>query len=501
MKLVSKATIDRFNDQDYSMQSVMEVVGRHPEHIPSFVRLKDQFDFGLLAITEMLGNVFEEDMKGEKFREIMGYSFTWDIETSQIPTIRLSRANTNDGTSGTFKIYTNSRYFAKSDVAALENTQQIYFTSSARRISDYEFEYDVVAWGQGDLALETEYTDLNSTLRYVYNAHPEYSERGSNKYEYNMERHINYMTKIRAGQAYSSDLKALEEKYFVSDANYAKMQKGIKPSNFSIYRFNSIEEQVLKHFMRSCNGALLFGRSNMDEKTGRPLFQTELNEDIISGDGLIAQYERYAYPIQYNDLSVYNFQKAINHIREVRGQSTGNHITVLCNREFSNQKAIAFQDAIGLFAPQNDGTWFFTKNDNVLKGMTDKYGGMKRYKETKVPNSVSIGATFNTYTYEGNTITFVIDEALTKHYPDRGYGIFIDTGIYEENGKETAAVELVTMKGRKMIEGTVTGMGGANGTTSGQVATALDASRYEILGWRGLRVKAPYSAVIMEENV
>lgn len=499
MKLISKSTIDAFSGQEYTMQSVAELHGRQPFHIPGVTRLKNQ-DFGLLQITEFLGNVYGEDVNMRKMKEIDTYSYTWDIETTQIPTIRFARANTNDGTSGEFTIYTNSRYFSKTDVAALQNTQQILFKSNATQVSDNVYKYTVASWGNGSNAIETSYTAQNSTLRWVYNVQPEMSELGYSKNQYNMERHINYLTKVRVGRAYSSDFRATMDKFFVSDDDYAKLRKdGKRARGFKVYKYNSVEEEVMHQFMIAANGALLFGRANMDEQTGRPLEEVDGSE-IIAGDGLIAQYERYAYPVYYNTLSVRNFEIAMDYIRDKRGQSQGNHVTVLCNRQFSNQKAKALQNAINLFAPQNNGTWFFSKED-PLKGVSDAYGGMSRMKRKQVPHDVAVGATFNTYIYEGNTITFVVDEALTKHFPDRGYAIFIDTGIYEDERGQVPAIELKTLKGREMIKGHVVGMGGVDGTSNGSVSTPLDASRYDILGWRGVCVKSPYSAVIFEELV
>lgn len=483
------------------MHSMAELHGRQPFHIPGKVRLKNS-NLGLLNITEHLGLVYGEDVNMRKAQAIDTYSFTWDVETTQIPTIRFARANANDGSSGEFVIYVNSRYLSKNDVAALQNTQQLVFKTNGQQVSDNVYKYTVERFGNGSNALETAYTAENSTLRWVYNVQPEYSEIGYSKNQYNMERHINYLTKVRVGQSYSSDYRATES-FWVSDSDYEKLKtQKHRARNFKVYRYNSIEEHVMEQFKIAINGMLVFGRSNMDEQTGRALTQID-GADIVSGDGLIAQYERYAYPIYYNNLSVANFEKAIDIIRDKRGQSMGNHITVLCNRRFSTDKARALQGAINLFAPNNNGAWFYTK-DNPIKGVSDPYGGM-RMKATKLsemyPNSVAVGATYNTFIYEGNTITFVVDDALTSYYPDRGYALFIDTGIYEDERGQVPAIELKTLKGREMIKGHIVGMGGINGTSSGTFSTPLDASRYDILGWRGLCVKSPYSAVIFEELI
>lgn len=500
MKLVSKSVIGRFSNQTYSVQSFMEVMGRQPHHIGGYIRLKKQYSLGLMAITEGLGNVYTDGVS-KAMKGVDTYSFTWDIDVSQIPTIRITRPNTATGQGGvTFKIYVESNYFSPYDVAALENTQQIYIQDTDR-IGENEFELtcQVVA-SNPQHQIDTTFTQERSTLRYVYNAHPEFSEKGYNKHFYNTERHINYLTKIRAGQPYSSDLKATQDLYFMSEEDLKTAQKA-RGGHYKVFRLSSIEQQVLDHFLTSANGQLILGRSTIDENTGRPLVQDSRNQDVIMGDGIIAQYERHAYHIDYSRQSIKFYQDAIEYIADKRGVSQGNHITVLCNRRFSRQKAAVLQNAITLFAPQNDGTWFYTKDPMELN---DQYGGMRKgqeMKRKKLPNEVAVGATFNTYIYEGNTITFIVDEALTNHYRDRGYAIFIDTGIYEDENGQVPAVSLKTLKGRELIKNYITGMGGIDGSSNGQVSHAADYTDFQVLGWRGACVRNPYGAVIFQEQV
>lgn len=501
MKLVSKSTIARFSNQTYSFQSMMELMGRQPYHIAGYIRLKKQYSMGLLAITEALGNVYMEDGASyTKLKEIDTYSFTWDVEVEQIPTVRFTRSNTDTGSTGSpVTLYLESRYFSKYDVFALENTQLVYVLEEPERVADNEFKYTCKPILSSGLGLDVRFTAEQKTARYTHNLHPEFSEYGTNKVHYNLERHINYLMKIRAGQKFSSDFRATQDLYFMSDADIKKAQD-VRGGSYQVFKMPTIEQQVLDHFLKSANGALLFNRSTMDEETGRPFIQLENNQDVIGGDGIIAQYERYAYNIDYSKLSVKNFQEAIEYISDKRGMSQGNHVTVICNRIFSRQKASALQDAITLFAPQNNGTWFFTKDDPIA-GVSDEYGGMKRMKKVKVPNEVAVGATFNTYIYEGNTVTFIVDEALTNHYRDRGYALFIDTGIYEDENGQIPAVHLKTLKGRALVKNTIPGMGGVDGTSDGVTNSALDAGNFQVLGWRGACVRNPYAAVIFEENI
>ncbi|MCS7317140.1 MAG: hypothetical protein NZZ41_02305 [Candidatus Dojkabacteria bacterium] len=500
MRLVQKEAIARFSNQTYSLASFMDLMGRQPHLLPGYVRMKKQKDIGFMSIVETLGNIYYDDPQAfTKLTEIDTYSYTWRIDTSQIPTLRITRPCNQSGANGEIvQIYMDDRFFSKYDVFSLINGQQLFVISEPTRISASEFLYECrLVTSNPNEVLNNAFTQINSTARYVYNLHPEFSEYGTNKMWYNMETHTNWLSKIRAGQSYSSDLRAAQDLFFMTESDYKKAidRHG---GGYKIYVLTSIEQQVLDHFMRTANGVLLFGRSVMSEQNGRSLLQTDRGEDIIAGDGLIAQYERYAHYIDYseNSLNVRHFQDAIEYVAERRGQSTGNHITVVCNRRFSRQKARALQSE--LFAQNPYGAWFFTKEKLNREDPITK----SRYSHRVMANEIAVGATFNTYIYEGNTITFVVDEALTQYYKDqdRGYAIFIDTGLYETDNGTTPAVHLKTLKGRSMVKGHIPGMGGVSGTSNGIYSTALDASRFEIVGWRGVCVMNPYAATIMIEN-
>jgi hypothetical protein len=500
MKLVSKKTVDLFNNETYSMGSMFEIFGSQPHHIAGYVRLKNQHKLGLLQLVEGLGNVYEKNVS-PRMKEIQSLQFTWDVEVSQVPTVRFTRnavapANPNDP----FTVYMEQSFFNKYDVLVLENQQLLYVQTEAEKVNDWENKYTVVYFA--DLgAPDVNFIRQNSTARYVYNMHGEFSEYGTTKTWYNMERHINYMTKLRSGQAYSQDFRAIEDLFFVSNNDATKLKeqkdKGSKSAEgVKIFKLSSIEQQVLDNFYTSSMGALMTGRTTIDSTTGRAKIGID-GQEVIAGDGLIPQYERYAQYIDYvgNQLRLKDFQDAIETVCDRRGKSMGNHITVVCNRKFSRDKAAAFQNALLTFVPANNGTWFFSRD---LKVPNDPMGGNKLKKEDFV-NDVTLGATFNTYIYEGNTITFVVDEFLTNHYPDQGYALFIDSGAYETENGSVPGVHMTTLKGRQLVKGYTVGMGGIDGTSSGMISNPSDASRFDVLGWRGICVMNPYAATIMQE--
>ena len=70
---------------------------------------------------------------------------------------------------------------------------------------------------------------------------------------------------------------------------------------------------------------------------------------------------------------------------------------------------------------------------------------------------VKVGATFDTYEYAGNQVSFVVDRALTREYPDKGYGVCIDLTADKTTG--TPAVAKFTLTGKDFITNKVLGVG------------------------------------------
>jgi len=502
MKIIQKNTLARFSNQTYSVQSMMELMGRQPEHLPGYIRHKFQHKMGFMSITEGMGNVITEG-QGVNFSTIKSlntWQYTYDVDVAQIPQLRFTRACTSTGTLAgnyvAFDIYLNDRFYGKHDVIILANHQQLYIMNEPVRESASEYRYTVKIFDNNpSQGIDTRWTTVNQVTRYLYNAHSEFSEQGNTKNWYNIERHTNYMTKIRSDQAYSSDFAATQDMFFISDEEAKKMAAGGK---FQVFKLDKVEQQVLNHFLISANNAVVFGRTTMDVTTGRSHLQLDNNQDVISGKGIIPQYEEFAQWIDFSkQISIKHFQDAIEYLCEKRNQSTGNHFTFVINRKLHRMIQNILKKELFLNNPA--GMWFYTQ-DSVAK--KDAKG--REYSDNKRGfNNITVGATFESYIFAGNIINFVVDEELTRYYntQNKAYGILIDTSMYESSTGAVPAISLVTLKGRSLIKASVTGVGGINGTTSGNVSSTGDASTFIALGWRGAVVRNPYGAVIFNELV
>jgi len=484
------------------MQSMLEYMGRVPYSIAGYIKNSMQYKNTLMGIIEGLGNVYGLE-NASKLNGIDTYAFSWKVDVSQIPTPRFTQNCTASGANAQeFTIFVNANYYATTDVLRLEGIgQQLFILTDAKPESNGEYSHVVrLVTNDPNEALDTRYTTLNRTTMLAYNAQPEWSVKGTTKFTDNFETHFNTMTKIRIDQAYSSDFKATEERYFISDDDLKKSER-FSGGSFKIFQFPKIEQLVLDTFIQRTNGFMLWGRSTMNPTTGRSYLQLQDGQDIPIGSGLIQQVEDFAYTIDYTqgNMSVRHMQMALNHIIERRGKSVDNHITCLCTRKFYNDVAAVLKSE--LFATNPYGMWFYTKDAvQPTDSVTGKPSNKLKYYG-KLPNELSVGATFNTYIYQGNTINFIVEEELTKYKQGRGYAIFMDTGLFvDENDKPAPVLSMFTLKGRENIKFTSAGIGGLTGTTSGAVSSLVDGSTIGMLGWRGLAYRIPYATVIFQEQ-
>lgn len=67
----------------------------------------------------------------------------------------------------------------------------------------------------------------------------------------------------------------------------------------------------------------------------------------------------------------------------------------------------------------------------------------------KADNPLKVGATFVSYEVFGNTITFMVDRALSKEYPTKGYGICLD--MTPDMTTNQPAIAAFTIKGAEFI--------------------------------------------------
>lgn len=185
-------------------------------------------------------------------------------------------------------------------------------------------------------------------------------------------------------------------------------------------------------------------------------------KQIYIGEGFIPQIEAAANKYVYNNkpnLPLFNL--IMSDLSDKCQSDTGNHYIFVSNRKLFNDINTVLGDFLGNY--KTDGTYMYSKSAN--KGI----GGY-----------VSVGATFDTYIFGGNSISFVCDRALTREYPDKGYGVCIDLTADKTTG--TPAIAKFSVNKGDFITNKILGVGGYDGLSSGDVSSNVAGSKLVMTG-------------------
>lgn len=198
---------------------------------------------------------------------------------------------------------------------------------------------------------------------------------------------------------------------------------------------------------------------------------------IIASDGIVAQIERFATKFVFSKLNVGFFNKALNVMVQKSEKPTGNKYMCLCNTLFWQEIQTTLSSWIRDW--KTVGTFVFSKAANGY---------------------VDVGATYQSYEFGGNTLSFKVDRSFDIEYPNRKFGIIIDLTADSASGKP--AMAMFTFKGGDLIHNYIVGVGGRSGLASGEVSSPVAASKLVNWGYAGTAVFNPYrSVILMSEEV
>lgn len=441
-------------------------LGDKPANLSKAVMLKPQFSANLLL--DGLMNVYEKDTTVRDFEPLPSMNFTWMVNTDRLVKVRFAADCTDNGQGKRdVRIILDRKYYDKNDTFRLKNGQLLFVRFTPKKLSENQWEHIItLVTNNPDMKIDTRFMSKGSESMYISNYFPELSERGYSKWTFNAEKHINYISRHRQSDSFSGDYAAMKRIYY---------QTG-KGNKAEVLELPEADKRLMDQLLQSRAGSLLFAVSNFDVN-GKCLDKEEDGRDIPMGDGIITQFARYCDKFSYNDanLSVNDLDDVLYSVVEKTGKETGNIVTILCNRRLYRTIGRILANEARLWAPNAEG-YYLNKNGDKIK----------------------VGAHFDAYTRQGNSIMFKVDETLSEFYSERGYGICLDTGITE---KGMPNISLVTLKGRGIISGTLLGMGGTDGNTSGNIATSVDGSEYHVMGYGGAAVQNPYGAIIMMESI
>ena len=200
---------------------------------------------------------------------------------------------------------------------------------------------------------------------------------------------------------------------------------------------------------------------------------------LIAGDGLIPQIERFASKFKFAKLNVNVINTVMEQMSQKSVRPTGNHYTFIVNDRLWSQINTTLGDWLKLWG--STPTMLYSKESGMVKA----------------DNPMKVGATFVSYEISGNTVTFMVDRALSKEYSTKAYGICLDMTPDMTTGEP--AVAAFTLEGAEFVTSKYPGVGGLDGITSGVVSSPVAGSKLIVAGYAGIVAFAPYKSFILEE--
>ena len=359
------------------------------------------------------------------------------------------------------------KYYEVDDTFIIEDSKQMCIVMDAPiRKADNYWEYAVKMMA-GDLSaeLDTSACYVGARTRWIGNVKQEYHDNGCVKFQSNVEKARGFINEIRVDIDASARYEAFEEAFI-------KLSRGSDANGWEdkLFRWPDKKKTLLSNFMSARNQSLLWQHTTMDEN-GKPTITDRQGRPIIAGDGIIPQINRYCSKFNYTKLTTSLLNEIILNLSQKCDSITGNTFAFVVNSPL-------------WFALQN------TMSEFLANHRTDE-----PYIYSKSANGmVKAGATYNAYIFSDNTVIFNVDRALDLEYPTKGYGIMVDLTGDKESGRP--AIEMFTVRGKQLIENTLTGVGIKNG----DVATAVSGIKYVMSGYQGVAVYNPYRSVVLFEN-
>ena len=408
-------------------------LGSKPHRIGVVARMYT--DNTLNFITDGLRNIFYKDEKADQFQLSSSLLFEWIVETNNIKKVEFAEVPTETGENGTeITMAFRENYYQKYDIFRIDKTkQQCQVVSRPIRKRDDYWEVQVrLIDNDYDTILDTDGCQVGDTTTFQSVAMPELSEEGYSKFQSQMERHRNFMTTFRADASWSS-LYAIQENVFMSIADDKDATK-----SEGVYKMLKKEKELLDTFMYAMNTGLTFNKGNIDVNGKATISEPETGRPIYIGEGLIPQIEAAANKYCYsNRPNLQLFNMIMSDMADKAQSDTGNKFIFIVNRKMWNDLQMTLGEYLANY--KTDGTYMYSKSAN--KGL----GGY-----------VKVGATFDTYEYAGNQVSFVVDRALTREYPTKGYGVCIDLTADKTSG--TPAIAKFSLTGKDFMTNKIVGV-------------------------------------------
>ena len=422
----------------------------------------------LTYFTEAFGNVYRNEKGGGKMQSVDTMQVKWEIETNQVKRVPFA-ASVSGVTAGfglDIPMAFTEKWYAANDVFMIDGSHQLCMVIDGpiRRADDF-WEYSVrLVDADYSATLDESACQVGMTTRWIGNIQPEYHSFGSTKYTSNYTELRNWMTEIRVDTDASSRYVAME------DAFIKITKEDINGNKNYLFKMPARQKLAIDTFHEAMNNMMMWGKSTMDEN-GKCTLHDRQGRELVAGDGLIAQIERYASVYNYARLSTNILTEAITELAQKCEESTGNHFAFLCND-------VLFADLQRVCAK-------FLRDHHV-----DQQFMYSNYEK----NRIKVGATYGAFEWMNNIVSFRPERALTIEYPNKGFGIIVDLTTDKASGM--APIQKITLKGHEFFLNHIAGPG----IKDGEVATNVAGESYIVSGYGGIICVNPFRTYMLIQN-
>lgn len=487
MRVISRVNTNVLNSaKTQTMRELEKLFTIAPNMAAKTIRLFPQNSISFF--TEGLGEIYNISEKSNNFISLNDKAYKWKILGHQVPKQKfaarvtggaISAGSTVGANGQSFIIAMQSAYFNPRDIIKLQDANTLlYVLNGPTFIKEGTFEYTVrLNTGDPSESVNTNLLQPGKEAGLNGNAYPELSDKGYINTAMAHEEYINYITKTRYDWSWSAD--AAATKYIIEDTVNLK-GKSVK--------YNYITDQLMMnameiyHFNKEME--LIYGKTTMDAQ-GRCFLQDEKGQDIVKGDGLIAQMASSSKQT-YTKMSIGMIEDILSDMSLRMPKRTGNTILLTTGMQ-------GYKEFGRIMRAEHKGSWSADSGSNYVQTKNGK---------------VQLGAEYNAFTFQGNKLvvnvnnTFdhpanVSDTDSEGKYLESSKYLFIDASSYD--GVQN--IQMVAKDGRSFITGEMDGVGGQDGKTSGKVSTLLDGSAKTIIGTCGVILHNPYSSYLLEKKI
>lgn len=486
MRVVSRISNDVLNStKTMTVRELSKLFAMAPNLPAKTIRLFPQNSISML--TEGLGEIYDIKAKSDNFLGLNENSYKWKLRGHQLPKVRFAARSTGGAiTAGStlglnvqpFVIAFESSYYNPRDIVKLEDGSMVYVLSEASFITEGKFEYTVkLNTNDPTSSVATDFLVAGKTSGPAGNAYPELSDRGYMNAGMAAEEWINYLTKVRYDWSWSAD--AAATKYLIEDT----VNQNGKPMKLNYITdqlwMNALEQY---HFKKEMD--LIYGRTTMDAR-GRCWLQDEKGQDIVKGDGLLAQMDRSCKQT-YTSMNINLIEDILTDMSLKMPKRTGNTVLMTTGAQ-------GYKDFGRIMRAEHKGSW-----------VPD---GASAYVQTK-NGKIQLGAEYGSYLFQGNRLIVSANNVFDHpanvsandaegRFLESSKLLFIDMATYD--GQKN--IQLIAKDGRSFVTGELDGIGGQDGKTSGKVSTLLDGSAKSIVGTLGVVMHNPYSSYMLEKRI